>query len=494
MEPLFLWKGRNSVKNIDVYPTRIEIYPYPIPSKDDDIVRKCSTVYDRVTHKKYPIGCAYVASENKLIAMRGLDMVMLSKSLDSYPRYLRAEKSARMKYRYRISSPPRNKDQVRAIRFLTCCGEYQRLIRYSQQSLNTEPSFGKTYCSVSALMEIGLRAIIILHNSIVKDQWMSTLLEFTDIKKNRILDIQGAEKMQSLMEKPVDADIILILHQSITSYLHSQGYNKTKKWFNHLECGVKIIDEAHLFFPSTAQIDFCSNIEKNWYLTGTMTRSNPLEISLFKRYFSNTPAFGQDLNKTLNVIYEFIEYDSCPSAQFQAYILTQRGPNSSKFIEYAMEYDEYKTILNVMFYAIEKAKMHPGKILVIVPKIKAGEMVKDLLEEKYPDDIIRTLHSKHKATVNAETKEIATIIISTIGSLGTGADISGLRNMIIMEPYTSEVTANQLPKRLRPLPNGEYSYCYDLVDTGFECMVSMENKRTKFLRKCCKEVKIQQYQ
>ena len=481
------------MKNIDVYPTRIEVYPYPLPSKNDDIVKKCSTVYDTVTHKKIPIGCAYVAAESKLIVMRGLDMATIAGYLDSYPRYMPADRSARMKYKYEMASPPKNKDQVRAIRFLTCAGEYQRLVRYSQQSLNTEPSFGKTYCSVSAALELGLRTIIILHNSVVKNQWINTLTTFTTMKKNRILDVQGIEKMQSMKSGPVEADVILILHQSITAYLNSEGYTKTKEWFEHLECGVKIVDEAHLFFMNTVQIDFCANIQKNWYLTGTMTRSNPLEVSLFKRYFSNTPSFGNDLEKTRNVIYEFIEYDSCPNLQHQAYILTQRGPNSSKFIEYAMKLDEYKTIIKVMLSAMEDAKTHPGKILIIVPKIKAGEMINDILIEKYPDDVIRTLHSKHKAEVNEDTKKNATIIISTIGSLGTGADIAGLRNMIIMEPYTSEVTANQLPKRLRPLANGEYSYCYDLVDTGFGPLVSMENKRARFLRKCCKEVKTRQF-
>lgn len=481
------------MKNIDIYPTRIEIYPYAKPDKTDEIVNRCSTVYDMVTHKKYAIGCAYIEAESKLITMRGLDITLIAHSLDSYPRYMYACRAAKLKYKYKVTSPPRNKDQVRAIRFLTSYGEYAPMVKYSQQSLNTEPSFGKTYCAIVAAVERGMRTIVILHTSTVKDQWMEKIKEFTNIPNDRVVDVQGVDNMKSLLRSSVDADIFLVLHQSISAYLHSEGYERTKAWFDHLECGTKIIDEAHLFFSSTVQIDFCSNIEKNFYLTGTMSRSNPLEISLFKRYFSNTPSFGKDLAKTLNVIYRFIEYDSCPDPQNQAYIMTKRGPNSSKFIKYAVEFDEYKTILKVMLYAMNDAKTHPGRILIICPKVSVCEMIKDILEEKYPNDIVRTIHAKHKACDNVQSRESADIIISTIGSLGTGADIAGLRNMIIMEPYTSEVTANQLPKRLRPLSNGEYSYCYDLVDIGFEPMVSMKRKRMRFLKKCCKEVTTEQY-
>lgn len=481
------------MKDIDVYPTRIEIYPYPAPDKSDPIVRACSTGYDMIAHKRYPIGCAYVSAEQKLIVMRGCDLTVLHKLLRTYPKFRRATKAARMKYQYNMKLLPKNKDQVRAIRFLTCSGEYSKLSKYSQQSLNTEPGFGKTYCAISAAIMRGKRTIVILHNTIVKGQWIRTLQDITDIPHDRIIDIDGTERMMKLMTEEVDGDFFLVLHQTISAYFRAKGYQAAKEWFNHMECGTKIIDEVHLFFAKTIQVDFLSSIDKSWYLTGTMTRSNALEIPLFKRYFSNTPSFGEDLKKTKNVIYSFIEYDSYPTDQFQSYIITKRGPNASKFITYAMEHDESRTLIKVILYAMKLVKEHDGRTLILLPKINAGEIVRDILEKKYPEDIVRTLHSRHPSGYNADTAKNATIIISTIGGIGTGSDISGLRNMIIAEPYTSEVTANQLPKRLRPLPNGEFSYCYDLVDTGFEPMCLMQNKRAKYLRKCCQEVNYMQY-
>lgn len=480
------------MKNIDIYATRIEIYPYDTPDKFDEIVKQCSTTFDRVCHRRYPLGCAYFELQRKLVVMRGVNMSLVSNYLESYPKFFPPVTAAKMKYKYKMMSPPRNPEQVKAIKFLSCYGEYAQLEKYSQQSLNAEPSFGKTYCTIAAAIERGVRTIIILHNSTVKTQWVTTLMELTTVRDGRIIDIQDSQTMREMWKQPVNADFILVLHQTLASYLRTEGYEKTKDWFDHLHCGLKVIDEAHLFFGSIVQNDFCTNIEKNFYLTGTMTRSNPIEVSLFKRYFSNTPAFKTGI--TLNVIYEFVEYNSFPDLQHQAYILTQRGPNASKFMEYATELDTNRTILKVMVDALNMAKTHEGRILIICPKIATCEIIKTTVEEVYPNDMVRTVHSRHSHDDNEESKESADIIISTISSLGTGSDIHGLRSIVILEPYTSEVTANQLPKRLRPLPNGDYSYCYDLVDIGFDALVAMERKRTRFLKKCCKEVKVRIYE
>jgi hypothetical protein len=474
--------------NVDIYPSRIEIYPYEKPQKYDQVVAKCSKLWNPSKHTRENL-CSYYDKDNhKLIVMRGIDITWLCSTVDGYPQYMNSSQSARMKYKHKVKFRPRSQDQMRAIKFLCGYGEFSRFGKYNQLSLNTEPGFGKTYCAITAALERGYRTLIIVHNTTIKNQWIDSILEKTDVTRERILDVTGSDNMKKILSEDIDADFIITLHQSITSYFTSEGYEKTKEWFDHLECGTKIIDEVHLFFGSTVQVDFCSNIQKTFYLTGTMTRSDPLEIGLFKRYFSNTPSFGQELDKTKNVRYYFIDYDSAPSLQSQAYIMTKRGPNSSKFIDYAINIDPSQTILSMMYKVLEEAKTHEGKILMVVPKIDIAEYIKDKLTTLYPEDTIRTIHSRHSAEDNNDSKENATIIISTIGSLGTGSDIEGLRNLIIMDLYSSEVTANQLPKRLRPLPNGEDSYCYELVDCGFEPLVSMVRKKTRYLKKCCKSV------
>lgn len=474
--------------SVDVYTTRTEIYPY-YPGEHDPIINQCSTAFDKNTFKKYQLGCMYIKDRAKLVVMRGLSINWLHQYIESYPTWMSACISARMKYSYKMTSPPRNKDQIRAIKFLLSYGEFTNLQKYSQLALNTEPAFGKTFCTVAAALERGKRTLIITHNTTVLGEWIKTLKEFTTVPAERVLILHGTANMRKLMEGEIDTDIILALHQSLAAFIHSEGYERSKQFFNHLECGTKIVDEAHLFFQNTIQIDFCTNIERNFYLTGTMERSNPIEVGLFRKYFSTTPSFGAELEKTKNVVYTFLTYDSCPTLGDQASIMTRRGPNSSKFIDYALKRDAYQCILSVMFRALELSKEHPGKIMIAVPKISVMEYIKGLIEKRYPEDDVRTIHSKNTKDVNEDAKRDATIILSTISGTGTGADIKGLRNLIVMDLYSSDVLARQLPKRLRPWENGEASFCYEITDCGFESINSQVSRKTRTLKKYCKSVK-----
>lgn len=480
------------MRDIDVYPTRIEISPYVV-DKDDVVVRQCSTAYDLATHRREEIGCQYIPEEEKLIVMRGMDVNWLVTLLGGYPHFNRPCPAKKLKKGYKVNLRPKNVDQLRAIKFLCGYGEYANNQRYNQLSLNTEPNFGKTYCAITASLERGYRTLVIVHNSTVKDQWKNAILKHTTVPENRILDITGAEKMDELMENPVDVDFIIIMHQSITAYHNSHGYENLKKWFDHLECGTKIVDEVHLFFLSTVRIDLSSNIEKTFYLTGTMTRSNPLEVALFRRYFMHTASFGSDLDKTKNVIYEFVDFDSYPTEVQQRYILTARGVNSARYIKYACKLDGNRTFTKVLLKTLDRCLANGGRTLIILPTIATCEDMRSMIEIKYPESRVMSVHSRNPEEYNENAKLTAEVLISTISSLGTGTDLEGLRNMIIGDLYSSEVTANQLPKRLGRGTNEE-CYVYELVDNGFEAIRSQVMRKTRYLRKCCKKILHSKYE
>lgn len=476
------------MKALRVYETRIEIFPYYI-GEYPELEILCSTKYDSVRHKRDALGFHYEQETKTLTIPRGVSVNWLHQLTDAFPTYYPSEHEAKMKYSYKVIAKPKNEAQIRAIFFLLSRSQFQKYARYSQLSLNVEPGFGKTYCSVAAALERGMRTIIIVHSNQIKEQWLNTLKDKTTMKMDRVLDLSGSDNMHKLLKEKVDCDIIIALHASIESYISKYGYDGMRKLMDHLECGTKIIDEAHLYFTNTIQIDFCSNISKNIYLTATFTRSNRLEIALFDLVFSNAIRYGEELGITKNVVYNFVYYNSNPNEKEISRIKTAYGTNNYRFIEYAMDRDPNSTFLGAFFYALGLAKEHPGKILVVIPKIKYCEMIAEIIRREYPDDKIGTVHSKHSKEENIKIQEESDIIVSTLGSLGTGADIVGLRSMIIGELYSSEVTATQLPKRLRPLENGEDSYCYELVDTGFESILTMVRKKTKYIKKIAKKIK-----
>lgn len=478
------------MKALQIYETRIEIYPYYM-GEYPELEKVCSTKYDAVSHKREQLGLSYDSETKTLTIPRGVSITWLSQLLGgTFPSYYHAKTESKMKYQYKMTTKPRNVNQIKAILFLLGRGnEFQRYSRYSQLALNVEPGFGKTYCSIAAALERGMRTIIIVHSNQIKEQWLDTIRTKTTVKKERILDLSGSEQMHELLKAEIDTDIIIVLHGSIESYISKYGYSGMRELMDHLECGTKIIDEAHLYFANTIQIDFCSNISKNYYLTATFTRSNYLEADLFRLVFANAVRYGEELEMTKNVVYNFVYYNSHPNEKEIVRIKTAYGTNNHRFIQYALERDQNATFLGAFFYALQLAKEHPGKTLVIIPEIKYIELVADCIRREYPDDIVGTIHSKHSREENTRIQVESDIIVSTLGSLGTGADIAGLRNLIIGELYSSPVTARQLPKRLRPLENGEESYCYELVDSGFESILDMVRRKTKYIKKIAKKIK-----
>ena len=66
-------------------------------------------------------------------------------------------------------------------------------------------------------------------------------------------------------------------------------------------------------------------------------------------------------------------------------------------------------------------------------------------------------------------------------------DIAEIRNLIIMEPFSSVVNGKQLIGRLRQYKQ-EDSHVYELIDRGFNDIPRMFRRREKMIRSVCKKI------
>ena len=484
----FYSKGLKTMKVIRAFSTRVEIEPYE-EHENPDLEKSCSTKYDPVRHTRDPIG--YRIEGNKFIGPRGLSLTKLSQIYNVIPTMEPGDIFATIPTNYRMLVPPKDDNQKKAISFLLGVNGFERTRKYSQIALNLPPGFGKTYCALYAVFALKARTIVVFHRENIKEQWIDTLESKSNMNMRRVCNINGTKSMEDLLKKDNQNkyDIFFIMHQTITSYLKTHTPDELREWFQKMAFGVKIIDEAHLCFKQTIELDLYSNVPKNIYLTATFTRSDYKEKALYDLVFGNTMRFGQELETAKNVIYQFVPYNSNPSYSFQNFIHTSYGVSATKWSDYAFTMDKYETVYHVFFDVLREAKTHSGKILVVIPKIKYCEIIAQMIRDEYPDEIVATIHSKHTKDENENSKKCASIIVTTTSSMGTGSDIEHIRSLIIMEPYSSEVTAKQLTGRLRPYVQGGDSYAYELVDTGFHSIVSMVNKRITKLKEICKSVK-----
>lgn len=476
--------------SIKVYNTHIEVFPYE--SGDVPRIEKMFSKWDDVTHKYIPI--AYYTEDDVLYLPRGASLNILANLFNATPTQVSStysDKASIMKQKIDMNYPPRNKIQEDSIDFLTCKGNFIKGRYYTQYGLNLDTGAGKTYCMISAIAQLGMKSIIITHKSRLRDQWKSEFVDKSDISEDRLITIESSEDMKSIMKGDKEGDVYLVNHQTLSSFARAESWQKLHLFFQKAQIGIKVVDEAHRFFENSLMIDFFTNIERNYYLTATFTRSDPKEIRIFEKSYSSLYRFGEEtLNyegnrKHINLICTM--FRSRPSLSTIAQITAGKyGFNVYKYIDWELKLNESKTMLKVIRKILQKVENLEGRILIISPKIESLHDIAKGIEE-YTSKSIGVIHSK----ISDEEKEIAMqkdIIIATIKGIGEGDDIKGLRVLINTEPIGSKIMADQLRGRLRPYSKDEDTYLFYLVDIGINYVYQMFNRHKPVFEKKCKEI------
>lgn len=474
-------------KTIMIYNTHIEISPYTLG--DIPELEKRWSIWDTTTRRYVPL--AYYIDCNTMFIPKGSNLFALSKLIKTQPVNVpNGNNYALMKYNYLMKMMARDNEQIQSINFLLCQNQFQRNKNRTQLSLNLPTEYGKTYCAINAMCSLGVRCIIITHKKTIRDQWISEILKFTTVDNTRIKNILTVEDIDKFYENSdIDYDIFVVTHSLITTYANKYSWDRISVVFENIGVGLKIIDEVHLRFKNTLMIDFFTNVTKNFYLTATHGRSDNKEMQIFNKAFSSSVRFGDNLNINKHTIYVFRFFNSYPTSKDRISILTTKGVSAYLYADYSFKNDPYKTLELMILKTLEECVVIEGRILILVPKIENTEYLLNVIKKKYPDISSGAINSKRNKDEIKNTKENDRIIVSTIKSLGTGDNILKLRNLILTEPFSSNITADQVIGRLRKYSETEYTYVHELINTGFPDIMRQVEKRFKVIKKKCLSIK-----
>ena len=477
---------------IRVYHTHIEIFPY---TEGENIrVEKYLSAWIDAEYRYDPMG--YCILNDILYVPRGINLLFLQKEFNSTPVIVKEPDKYDNIYGVYMTVSPRNDIQRDAIDFLSSDGKFKNTIKYSQKALLLDTGDGKTYSAIHSIINLRMKALIITHQDKIKTQWMNQFLKFTNVSKYKLINIHGSDMMTSIVEGQYsNGQFFFINHQTISSYTKRYGYLALKEFFKQLRIGIKIYDEAQYEFKNMIRTDMFSNVKNTFYLTANFDRSNTIEGYLYKKCFSSVCKFGEETKeydgKRKHIVYIPILYKSCPSFSQQQAVYTNYGFSIQTFSKYALHQDSDHTQLNMLFWAFEKAIQLEGRILITTPKIDDTIWLMNLLKDKYPgkNRIYSTINSCNTKQQNINAKDTADVILSTIKSCGTGVDISRLRCVINLEPFSSKITTNQLAGRLREFDKIKDTYLFDLIDISFPSCENQYKTKSKYLKKKCKEIK-----
>lgn len=457
-------------------------------------IKKRYSKWDDVCHRYEPI--SYYYENNILYLPRGTDINKLASLLHTrnviYGK--REDKPLRIP-KYEFRGTPKSSIQADATKFLLSVERFAGSDKYSQKGLNLDTGEGKTFATICNVINRQLRAMIIVDAIKLKKQWMNEFMKFSSITEDRLFDIDSSDTMIKLMNEPkLDYDVFFINHQTLSSYAKQYGWLAVRKFMIKLGIGIKVFDEAHLFFKNTLLIDFFSNCRFTIYLTATFGRSDKREAYLYNDAFANVYRFGEETStysdKVRHTIYIPAFFSSNIDIGELYRLTTNHGFSKDRYIEYVIKRDKGHWCLSNMLSLLDEALEREGKVLVIGTTIDSCEEIKKKIEKRFGKDLaIDTVHSKQKKSFESVIDNNR-VIVSTVKSVGKGLNIPKLRSIINLEPIASKIIFIQLLGRLRRYnpDTDESTYFYDLIDTSIPRCIEFYDLKKPAIEKIVKDI------
>lgn len=462
---------------------------------DDEFLENQLSIWDKVYFRHNNIGFQWNEETKELRIPRSYSVNSLSSRFRELPMEFNYEHDPEAKVVYTLKYMPKNNIQKKAISFLLGDGDFAYSKKYSQLSLNLDTGDGKTYCTIAYLTFVKTTSMIITHNNSIKGQWYESFLKFTSLSENHILDIDGSSAITKILKMLDKKDtlpykVYLVNHATIRNYAKKHGWDSIKELFIKLKIGVKVFDEAHLEFANLISIDLNTNTKRTLYLTANFKRDGIEESKIFKLCYGHVVSYGVETrnDKRKHIKYLGVLFNTYPSIQDQASVKNIHGFDKNRYCDYLIEKDEF---FNVVTRFTKLSFKNKGKVLILLSKIHAGEIMKEHLDYVFKEENINKTVSIYNSKISHEDKEkalMSDVIISTQKSLGTGNDIPGLRTVIMTEAYSSKIIANQTSGRLRVYSDEDDSFYIELVDIGFNRAYKMYKSRLSVFKKKCKEL------
>ena len=431
---------------------------------------KFFSIWDKGKFKAFPKGMKYDEDTKTLYLPRGTSISILERSLgvnafiDMHHDPIQQVNPIMLKYL------PRDDVQREGIKFILGKGEYEYTARKSQISVNLSPGEGKTYLTVAAAAYHGVRMAMITSNVEWINQWFEKIQEYTDTTADEIYIIRGKTSIVMLLNGMHDISrykFILCSHGTLKSYGDRYGWDKVGELFRFMGIGLKIYDEAHLYFDNICAVDFATDTYKTIYLTATPARSDRFEDKIYQASFKSVPSLDLfDDERDPRTHYVAFHYSSEPSPVQVQHCRGRYGFNIIKYVDYVTRRPNFYELL---FILLEIAKTK-GRTLIYIGKIDAIYRVYGWINYNFPElrGMVGMCHSGIDPSLKAAEKQ-KFIILSTTKSCGAASDISGLKLTInLADPFSSHVTAIQTLGRTR---DRDTMYI-DVVDNGFATLKS----------------------
>lgn len=483
------------MSKIEIRKTCIIIHNYE-PGDCEFIEHKFS-IYDKLYHKYFMKGMYWDPDTKDLYLPAGIDFYYITRNFgDDIWNKVKADKFMELNQSVKLKYAPRDEVQKKAIKFCLGIDEYMNNRNSSQISVNLNTGKGKTYVAIAVMAYYNIRTIMITSSIDWIDQWREKIKEYTNIKDDEIYTIAGSSSIAKLVNGMKNLSTIkffLCSHDTIRSFATKYGWENVHKLFRGLKIGIKIYDEAHLYFDNICMIDFYTDVWKTYYLTASPMRSDRFEDYIYQEAFRTVPKIDlYDEQNDPHTEYIAIKFNSHPTPKDISRCQNPYGFDRIRYTDYLITRPNYYRILQIIMNIILSTTSYEGKSLIYIGTNKAILVTYNWLKYYYPGisiGLFSSLVPKSDKRNQLNNK----IILTTTKSAGAALDIPGLEITVILnEPFKSKVLAQQTLGRTRDR-NTRY---IDVVDIGFRTLNYYYNQKKPVFKKyatSCKEMSFSDY-
>lgn len=459
---------------------------------------KLLSVWDKMTFKYILMGGYYVKSLREFRVNRGFNVYILRQHFPGYPMVVENCAYDSKPAKIELYTAPRSDFQKVAISFMLSKGEFTNNEKFTQCMITANVGTGKTFCGTAITALRKARALVIVPLAKLLPQWAESYINFTSVKEDEILMIQGGKVCEEILEgKHKDKKVFIAMIDTIAAFNKRYGDIQTMDLLSATRAEIKIVDEIHLDMKAISMLEAMSNFKYNYYMSATPGRSDGKENWLFKQLFYHVPKFGSNFTtqeeKHLNIMVKRYYFTPTPR-QINRMVNRKVGINTKLYErELALSPPEvkqsFKDSLILMLNWANKQVKKGNKIMVLGQSIDFLKYIYSIVQEVIPEEDCGLYYGGMKKEEKEESLQ-KKVIVATTSTLGTGADIKGLQFVINAATYSSWVMVTQVSGRLRKLPDDTPTVYIELVNFGYIKTINQFESRKPHLLKVSKTNKI----
>ena len=331
-------------------------------------------------------------------------------------------------------------------------GAVAAMKQYRQGIVHAVTSAGKSLIILKGIVEVGQKALIIVHRKVLMEQFLEDIDKYIrDEKGNKIQPgIIGNGKYTI-------GDITIGIDKSLTKHLPAIRE----------EFGMVVLDECHLCPAKTiSHLINSINSRSRFGLSGTLKRKDQKEFLIYSTFGQVVYTIGKDIlleaGRVVPVIPKVIESETRFDWDHVVTALTDQGDKNPTMKarhlqEQTIAHDPVRN--DMILDQVKRLYDQGGKTIVLSRYVAPCLELQERLQERFSIEsgVITGKDSKGAVESYQDMKHgDSKVIFATVGCVSTGVSISDLDDIVLISPiYNNELLIHQIRGRLMRTAKGK---------------------------------------